>query len=243
MKPPKDDIDWSLRLRVWWDCLLSASGSVSHVNLERRCRSIVGLCALLMASCSSAGTEPASDAATGGSSEVGIGGSGTGSGGVGPTLSDGSLEDASAGGAADTSGGQPYAHVVAVSVSGAAGQYTFSVSVESADIDCSQFADWWEVLSEDGMLLYRRILQHSHTDENGTSDQNAPGNTFTREGGPVAIAEGQEVVVRAHMNSAGYNGTALRGSVAGGFAAAPDVGPDFAAAVETEEPQPEQCMF
>jgi hypothetical protein len=117
------------------------------------------------------------------------------------------------------------------------------VSVESADIDCNQYADWWEVLSEDGALLYRRILQHCHTDENGSSDPDAPGNTFTRDGGPVAIAEDAVVIVRAHMSNAGYNGTVMRGSVASGFALAPDIGPDFAAEAETAAPQPTQCLF
>jgi hypothetical protein len=78
-----------------------------------------------------------------------------------------------------SSGGEtnepPYANVTAVAVSGDSGAYTFNVSVESADIDCSQYADWWEVLSTDGVLVYRRILDHSHTDANGTSDADAPG--------------------------------------------------------------------
>ena len=137
----------------------------------------------------------------------------------------------------------PYANVTQVSVSGSAGAYTFTVSVESADIDCSQFANWWEVLAEDGSLLFRRILQHSHTDENGTTDPDAPGNTFTRSGGPVDIAEDDVVIVRAHMSTGGYNGVAMIGSAADGFAAAPQIGSDFAAEVETLDPQPTDCMF
>src|SRR5690606_27102740 len=97
----------------------------------------------------------------------------------------------------------PYANVVAVAASGDAGSFTFDVSIESADIDCSQYADWWEVLSEDGELIYRRILTHSHTDENGTSDPDAPGNTFTRSGGPIDIAADEVVVVRAHIGETG----------------------------------------
>jgi hypothetical protein len=136
-----------------------------------------------------------------------------------------------------------YAHVKEVNTSGADGAYTFSVTVESADIDCSQFADWWEVLSEDGQLRYRRVLLHSHTDENGTSDPDAPGNTFTRSGGPVDIEADETVLVRAHMNEAGYNGDVMRGSVSGGFAPAPDIDSSFAADVETQEPLAGECQF
>jgi hypothetical protein len=151
-------------------------------------------------------------------------------------------EDPATGG--DTSAAAaPYAHVTAVSTSGSPAMYEFDVSIESADIDCSQYADWWEVLSEDGALLYRRILEHSHTDENGTSDPDAPGNTFTRPGGPVPIEAGTVVNVRAHMNNAGYNGRAMRGSTETGFSEAPDLAPGFAAAVENEDPQPMGCLF
>ena len=136
------------------------------------------------------------------------------------------------------------ANVLAVTGSGNPGSYTLSVSIESADIDCSQYADWWEVLSEDGILLYRRILEHSHTDENGTTDPDAPGNTFTRSGGPVAIEAGTVTLVRAHMSNVdGYTGRVLRGTVAGGFVEATDLAGDFAEAVEDQAPQPEGCLF
>lgn len=144
-------------------------------------------------------------------------------------------------GATDAEGA--YAHVTAVSTSGSDGAYTFSVSVESADIDCTQYADFWEVLSEDGALLYRRILEHSHTDANGTTDADAPGNTFTRDGGPVAIDSTRVVIVRAHMNTSGYNGRAMRGSVDAGFEVAHDIDAGFAADVEDEMPLPTGCLF
>ena len=123
--------------------------------------------------------------------------------------------------------------MTAVAAAGDAGAYTFNVSIESADIGCTQYADWWEVLSEDGMLLYRRILTHSHTNEN----------TFTRSGGPVEIDADQVVVVRAHMSNEGYNGVVMQGSVDEGFVAAPGIGSDFATEVELEDPQPAGCDF
>jgi hypothetical protein len=163
---------------------------------------------------------------------AGTGTSGTGAGG-----------DSTSGGGTGSSGEPPYAHVVAVSASGTDQNYQFAVSIESADIDCTQFANWWEVLGEDGTLLYRRILEHSHTDENGTSDPEKPGNTFTRSGGPVPISGDTVVIVRAHMSTGGYNGRVLRGSANAVFADAPDITSGFAAEVEDAAPQPTGCDF
>src|SRR5690606_10313622 len=100
-----------------------------------------------------------------------------------------------------------------------------------------------EVLGQDGRLVYRHILTHSHTDANGTTDPDAPGNTFTRSGGPIDLVEDEVVVVRAHMSNAGYDGMAMRGSAAGGLRAAPEIESDFAADVETLDPQPDSCAF
>ena len=193
-------------------------------------------------------------------STSGSGGASSGSDSMGGSDSTGSSDSSDSGSAGGTGGASdsnsdadasttsstalPYANVVAVAASGDPGSFTFDVSIESADIDCSQYADWWEVLSEDGTLIYRRILTHSHTDENGTSDPDAPGNTFTRDGGPIEIAADQVVIVRAHMsNSDVYIGMVMRGSVADGFSEAPELGADFAADVEDDPPQPESCLF
>jgi hypothetical protein len=176
-------------------------------------------------------------------SDAGEGGERSGStGGTGGTSSAGETSDAGAAGSADPMG-VPYANVVAVVTSGSDGAYTFNVSVESADIDCTQFANWWEVLAEDGTLVYRRILEHSHTDENGASDSGAPGNTFTRSGGPVPVGADDVVLVRAHMSTGGYNGMVMRGNVTDGFEQAPDIGSNFAANVEEAAPQPTGCDF
>lgn len=126
----------------------------------------------------------------------------------------------------------PYADVTAVTVSGEPGAYQFTVTVSSLDTGCTQYADWWEVLSEDGELLYRRVLQHSHVDEQ----------PFTRSGGPVDVPAETVVIVRAHMSNGGYGGAAMRGSAAGGFAAV-GLGAAFAAGVEEVAPLPEGCAF
>ena len=130
-----------------------------------------------------------------------------------------------------------YADVTGVTISGEAGAYTFDVTVKSADTGCTQYADWWEVVSETGELLYRRILAHSHTEENGT------GNPFTRSGGPVAVEADQTVVVRAHMNTVGYKGKIVSGTSALGFSEVTTLPKDFASDIEREEPQPTTCAF
>ena len=44
------------------------------------------------------------------------------------------------------------ADVIDVSISGAPGGYSLSVTVASPDLGCSSYADWREVVSEDGVL-------------------------------------------------------------------------------------------
>jgi len=126
----------------------------------------------------------------------------------------------------------PGANVVAVHASGSPGAYSFNVTVRSPDTGCKQFADWWEVLSENGTLLYRRILLHSHVGEQ----------PFTRSGGPVPIQPETVVWVRAHMNTSGFGGGAMKGSVKTGFKPAVlDAG--FAVGVAKQPPLPDGCAF
>ena len=124
------------------------------------------------------------------------------------------------------------ADVLSVNVTGQVNDYQFNVQVSSPDTGCDQYADWWEVLSKDGGLLYRRVLLHSHVSEQ----------PFTRSGGPVAVDEDAMVIVRAHMNNSGYGGAALQGSVSGGFESV-QLESDFAAEVESLEPLPGDCAF
>ena len=125
-----------------------------------------------------------------------------------------------------------FAHVLSVEVSGSENAYQFAVEISSPDTGCEQYADWWEVLNEDGKLLYRRILTHSHVSEQ----------PFTRSGGPVLIDVDSIVIVRAHMHPYGYGGVALRGSVNGGFEGI-QLGVDFAPELESDDPLPDGCAF
>jgi len=125
------------------------------------------------------------------------------------------------------------ADVTAVRVSGAAGAYTFSVTLRSPDTGCDQYADWWEVVTPDGELVYRRILAHSHVNEQ----------PFTRSGGPVKLQETTQAIVRGHMSNAGYGGVAFSGSPASGFDADASVASALAPELADAAPQPDGCAF
>ena len=119
-----------------------------------------------------------------------------------------------------------------VTVSGNENAYTFSVTISSPDLGCNQYADWWEVTDTEGNLVYRRILAHSHVNEQ----------PFTRSGGEVQISADTEVYVRAHMNNSGYGTKAFRGTVSSGFSAF-DLSNDFANNLENTQPLPNGCAF
>ncbi len=81
------------------------------------------------------------------------------------------------------------AKVLSVKAQGKAQNYTFNVGISSPDTGCEQYANWWEVLNEEGKLLYRRILAHSHVKEQ----------PFERSGGPVTVNDNEIVIIRAHV--------------------------------------------
>ncbi len=122
--------------------------------------------------------------------------------------------------------------VTEVSVEGNENDYTFSVTLESPDTGCAQYADWWEIIGLDGTLIYRRILTHSHVGEQ----------PFSRAGGPVNIGENIQVYVRAHMNNTGYGSSVFKGSVATGFLSE-ELDPKFAKELESQVPLPSGCAF
>lgn len=125
-----------------------------------------------------------------------------------------------------------FADVTKVTASGSENSYRFNVTLSSPDTGCDQYADWLEVVSESGELIYRRILLHSHVNEQ----------PFIRSGGLVAIAKNQTVWVRAHMNNTGYGGVSVRGSIEDGFSAAefPD---SIGEGLDQVEPLPGDCNF
>ncbi len=127
---------------------------------------------------------------------------------------------------------RPVADVVSVAVTGGPQRWSFAVGVASPDTGCDRYADWWEVVTAEGELVHRRILAHSHVDEQ----------PFVRRGGPVEVAGDRQLWVRAHLRPGGYGGTAFRGSIDAGFEAA-ELAADFAADLELAEPQPSGCAW
>ena len=124
------------------------------------------------------------------------------------------------------------ASVTAVNYTGESGDYIFSVTVESPDLGCNQYADWWEVLASDETLIYRRLLTHSHVNEQ----------PFTRSGGPVNVSSDEEIIVRAHMNNLGYGTQVFKGSIEQGFTNAL-VDSSLATELEDTQPLPDSCVF
>ena len=122
------------------------------------------------------------------------------------------------------------ANIVSVSFSGQENSYQFSVGISSPDVDCDQYANWWEIVSPDSSLIYRRILAHSHPSEQ----------PFVRSGGPVEIGPNDTVIIRAHMHPAGYGGVVYEGSVSAGFEATQKPA-DFAAELSETAPLPTVC--
>ena len=120
------------------------------------------------------------------------------------------------------------AKVLGVSTSGP----TFSVTISSPDTGCDRYADWWEVITPDGELIYRRVLMHSHVNEQ----------PFTRSGGPVNVAGDRPLIVRVHVTPDGYSPNAFSGTVNDGFSE--EILDDaFARQLAEQEPLPISCAF
>lgn len=124
------------------------------------------------------------------------------------------------------------AKINAVECTGQTNNYTFSVTIESPDVGCEQYADWWEVLTPDSLLIYRRILTHSHVDEQ----------PFTRSGGLVHVGADDFIYVRAHMNNLGYGTQVFSGTPREGLLQ-DSLSQDFGLSVLSVDPLPDACAF
>lgn len=131
-----------------------------------------------------------------------------------------------------TGSGNNKAKIVSVTTSGNENKYNFNIGISSPDKGCSQYANWWEVTTETGDLIYRRTLGHSHVNEQ----------PFVRSGGSVKINKEQIVIIRLHMNNTGYSINAFKGSVSQGFKSFKTTN-DFAITLENRSPQPTGCAF
>ncbi|VXB13596.1 hypothetical protein [Maribacter litoralis] len=124
------------------------------------------------------------------------------------------------------------AKITDVSFSGEPNAYTISTTISSPDTGCDQYADWWEILDLEGNLIYRRILTHSHVEEQ----------PFTRSGSKITLASSTEVYIRVHMNTTGYSSAVQKGTIETGFSAA-ELSATFANDLENQQPLPTGCAF
>lgn len=125
------------------------------------------------------------------------------------------------------------ARITAVECIGQPDNYTFNVTIASPDTGCEQYANWWEVITPEGELIYRRILGHSHVNEQ----------PFTRSGGPIAIGPNDPIIVRAHMNNLGYGTQVFRGVIMDDGLVMETIDADFAIDLENVAPLPGDCPF
>lgn len=89
------------------------------------------------------------------------------------------------------------ADVVSVEISQEGGErWRFAVTVQHTDRDPDHWADWWRVRTAGGRELGRRVLLHSHVDEQ----------PFTRDEIIAIPANVRIVVVEAHDKIHGLGG-------------------------------------
>ena len=124
------------------------------------------------------------------------------------------------------------AQVIEVTISGESNAYTINTTISSPDTGCDQYADWWEIIDLEGNLIYRRILTHSHVEEQ----------PFTRSGSNIPLKNEDEVYIRVHINTTGYASAVQKGSIVNGFSAA-ELSSDFAKGLEKVAPLPNGCAF
>ncbi len=131
-----------------------------------------------------------------------------------------------------------------------ASQHTLAVEIQSPDESCEKHADWWEVLTEDGEFVDRRLI------ENGPHPFEGPFTTEQTIGGDSNVDPNQVLIIRAHFSSpfgetynqqeqiitdsSRYSSQAMKGSINRGFKSV-RMPPRFAAGVERQDPQPEAC--
>ncbi|PIE19232.1 MAG: hypothetical protein CSA66_02795 [Proteobacteria bacterium] len=135
-----------------------------------------------------------------------------------------------AGADVEANAGPPAADLVAIEITGAPGAYDFAVLIASDDASCDQYADWWEIVRADATLAYRGVFDGPHLDPQ----------PFSATATAVDVAADTLLIIRAHLEPAGYVGLSWFGSVGDGFTRT-RVSAEFAAALETTEPLPTSC--
>jgi len=125
-----------------------------------------------------------------------------------------------------------YAEIVEFDASKAffGSSYSLYATIKSSDKDCNHYVDWWEAVSEDGKLLYRRTLGHPHSTEQ----------PFNRGGSSSNINEDTVFYIRAHIHPDGYSNKGMKGSVKTSFVAT-DIPEGFASELAKTGEMPGGC--
>lgn len=108
--------------------------------------------------------------------------------------------------------------------------YSINVAIKSSDKNCSHYVNWWEAVSENGKLLYRRILSHPHSREQ----------PFSRGGVTNSITDETTFYIRAHIHPFGYSNRGMKGSIKTGFSAV-NITNGFAKHLANEGENPSHC--
>jgi hypothetical protein len=89
-----------------------------------------------------------------------------------------------------------HADVLTVGFGGGNLDYQVSPTIRSPDLGCEQYVDWWEVITPQGELIFRRTFESPHIDEQPFTDivQHVP------------IESDVPYIYRAHMFPDGYGG-------------------------------------
>lgn len=131
----------------------------------------------------------------------------------------------------------PYAHLLHATITLQNDRVTLSATIKSSDTGCENYCDWFELLDASGALIYRRILWHSHKNEQ----------PFTRSGtfNRATISPNQTLYLRVHHNLTHYDSGYLVGTLATGFTPSQHQPPfsHYNKNIETMTPQPTECWF
>jgi hypothetical protein len=132
-----------------------------------------------------------------------------------------------------------------------AGSYQVTVTLQSPDQACDDYADWWEVLSEDGTLVGRHILEGPQGFEKPFESQAVmpvedPSQVliirahFSSDVDETFISYGNLPYLDDEIPSSKYPNQAMKGSIQKGFKSV-RIPRRFAAKVERQDPQPGPC--
>jgi hypothetical protein len=131
--------------------------------------------------------------------------------------------------------------VLEATAEGSSGNHSLEVKIQSPDENCDRRTSWWEVITLQGDLVARQVLNKVHQEQ-----------PFSSQIVSLPITAKQEFLIRAYFQGRygfdqvsgelkGYADQALQGSIANGFKSV-RLSPEFARWLESAQPQPGKCV-